>query len=212
MHAVIFDIDGTLLQSASVDDQLYRSALCHVLGPLGFRETLADYDYVSDSGILWQVLSDNDLPSEPDPTPDIVSHFVATLQDYILSNGPFCEVPGARRLLANLKSSRDHYVAIATGGWSASATLKLQSAGFDLADISVSASDNERDRTRIMRAALDRSESDYQSITYFGDGPWDRDACIELGWHFVPVGRALGGLESYSDAGFVLQSQALFNN
>lgn len=63
-----------------------------------------------------------------------------------------------------------------------------------------------------MRAALDRPDSDYQSITYFSDGPWDRDACIELGWHFVPVGRALGGLESYSDAGFVLQSQGLSSN
>lgn len=203
MHAVIFDIDGTLLQSASVDDDLYRSALCHVLGPLRFRETLADYDYVSDSGILWQILSDNDLPSEPDPTPEIISRFVATLQDYMLSNGPFREVPGARRMLADLQSSLNHYVAIATGSWSDLATLKLKSAGFDISEIPVSASDNERDRTRIMRAALDRPESNYQSITYYGDGPWDRDACIELAWNFVPVGRALDGLESYSDVGVI---------
>ena len=203
MRAAIFDIDGTLLQSASVDDELYRSALCHVLGPLRFRETLADYDFVSDSGILWQVLADNKLPREPDPTPKIVSRFVTTLQAHILSNGPFCEVPGARQFLADLQSSRDHYVAIATGAWSASAMLKLRSAGFDLAKISVSASDYERDRTRIMRLALDRPEADYQSITYFGDGPWDRDACVELGWTFVPVGRVLGGLESYSDTGIV---------
>ena len=203
MHAVVFDIDGTLLESASVDDDLFRFALRRVLGPVKFRESLTDYDFVSDSGILWQVLVDNKLQELPDPTSEIISNFVGALQEHISKNGAFCEVPGARDLMASLRSSPDHYVAIATGGWFASATLKLESADFDLNNITLSASDTERDRTGIMRAALDRSETEYESITYYGDGPWDRDACEALGWNFVPVGRALGGLESYLDLGDV---------
>ena len=203
MHAVIFDIDGTLLQSDSVDDDLYRSSLRHVLGPVRFREEISDYDFVSDSGILWQVLADNDLMASPDPTPEIVEYFVNALQDHISESGGFREVPGARKFFESLQSSQDHYVAIATGGWSASAILKLRSAGFDLDGLRLSASDNERDRTAIMRLALDRIESEYDSVTYYGDGSWDRDACISLGWNFVPVGRAIGGLETYDNLGVV---------
>jgi len=199
----LFDIDGTLVQSVSVDDDLYRSALHHVLGPVRFRDAFAEYDFVSDSGILWQVLIDNDLQDLPDPTSAIILKFVDSLQEHISKDGAFREVPGARKLVASLQSSPDHYVAIATGGWSASATLKLESAGFDLNDITLSASDEKCDRTDIMRAALDQPETEYQSITYYGDGPWDRDACVSLGWDFIPVGRALGGLESYLDLGVV---------
>ncbi len=197
MHAVIFDIDGTLLESVAVDDDLYRASLRRVLGPIKFRESLTDYDFVSDSGILWQVLIDNKLQHISDPADEIISIFVGELSNHISKNGAFCEVPGARCLLASLQSSRDHYVAIATGGWSASARLKLESADFNLSNVILSASDTERDRTRIMRSALDRPEVEYESITYYGDGLWDRDACEALGWSFVPVGRALGGLESY---------------
>ena len=203
MHAVVFDIDGTLLQSAAVDDDLYRMALRHVLGPIKFRESLADYEYVSDSGILRQVLIDNDLQDLADPTPEIISKFVDALRTHISMNGAFREIPGARNLLASLRSSPDHYVAIATGGWSASAILKLESTGFDLNNITLSASDTERDRTRIMGSALDRSETEYESITYYGDGPWDEDACAKLGWNFIPVGPALGGWEAFPCPGVV---------
>ncbi len=203
MHAVIFDIDGTLLESAAVDDELYRTVLRRVLGPIEFRESLTEYEFVSDSGILSQVLVDNKLQHLPDSTSEIISNFVGDLQTHISKNGAFCEIPGARNLVASLRHSRDHYVAIATGGWSASASLKLESAKFDLSDITLSASDTERDRTRIMRSALDRPEVEYESITYYGDGPWDRDACEVLGWNFIPVGRALGGLESYLHPGGV---------
>lgn len=198
MHAVVFDIDGTLLQSAAVDDELYREVLCHVLGPVKFRESLTHYEFVSDSGILGQVLIDNDLTSLPDPTPKIISKFAASLQSHITTNGPFREVPGARDFLASLRSSPDHYVAFATGGWHASASLKLASAGFDFSGINLSTADAAPDRTEIMRLALDRPEHEYESITYYGDGSWDKEATAKLGWNFIPVGAGLGGLESYN--------------
>lgn len=198
MHAVVFDIDGTLLQSAAVDDELYREALCHVLGPVEFRESLGHYEFVSDSGILGQVLIDNNLPSLPDPTPKIIPKFVASLESHIATHGPFREVPGARDFFASLRSSSEHYVAFATGGWHASASLKLESAGFDFSGISLSTADAAQDRTEIMRLALDRPENEFESITYYGDGLWDQVASAKLGWNFIPVGSGLGGLESYN--------------
>lgn len=200
MHAVIFDIDGTLLESAAVDDDLYRQAVTSVLGPVKLRESMADYEHVSDSGILRQILIDNEMPAQPDPAARIILAFVGALQTYIAANGAFREIPGAREFLTSLRSSPHHYVAVATGGWSESAHLKLRSAAFDIRDLPLSASNREQDRTRIMSAALDRPASEFASITYYGDGIWDKRACAKLGWHFVPVGPTLGGLERYPDA------------
>lgn len=201
MHAVIFDIDGTLVQSAAVDDQLYRESVTSVLGAVRFRPSLADYEYVTDSGILSQILEDNGISTESDPTNKIRTRFVKALKCHILKNGPFAEVPGARRLVETLRKSKAHGVAIATGGWRVSAELKLRSAEFDTSDIPIATSDTEYDRTRIMLTALSSLGTSFQSITYYGDGPWDRDACISLGWNFIAVGPGLGGLEAYSVTG-----------
>jgi len=199
MHAVIFDIDGTLIESAAVDDALYRDAVNNVLGPVRFRATLDHYDCVTDSGILTQVLADNALPREPDPTGPVRARFVELLRDHIDDNGPFPEIPGAKSVLRALQGADGHAVAIATGGWGASARLKLETAGFPLNDIPLASADDARDRAEIMRIALARLGASFETITYCGDGPWDRAASERLGWHFVPVGSALGGLESYDD-------------
>ena len=198
MNAVLFDIDGTLIQSADVDDQLYRRSVTAVLGPVRFRDNLADYDLVTDSGILAQVLEDNALSELPDPTTSIQSHFVNLLERHIARHGPFAEVPGARDIVAALHASADHHVAFATGGWRCSALLKLKTAGFETSGIPIATSDDDRDRSRIMLHALAQLGTDFESITYYGDGTWDRDACDALGWRFIAVGSALNGIDSFS--------------
>ncbi len=196
MHAVIFDIDGTLLHSAAVDDALYRQAVRQVLGDVQFRPTLHDYDFVTDTGILRQILADNRIDGK-DPLVAIRSAFVDLLRAHVDEHGPFTEIPGARDLVGQLSASADHAVAMATGGWRESAELKLRSAGFDYGQIPLATSNDHHERAAIMEIALDRLGGRFDAVTYFGDGPWDRDACRLLGWHFVPVGPQLGGLDSY---------------
>ena len=197
LHAVIFDIDGTLLESASVDDALYKDAVVSVLGDVRFRVSLADYDYVSDAGILAQVLEDNGMTLVSDDILAIKSHFVRSLRNHISDHGPFPEVAGAGRILESLYTSKEHCVAIATGGWRESAQLKLASAGLDRFGFPLATSDDAFDRKEIMRIALDMLGSDFHSVTYYGDGVWDREASLELGWQFVAVGPALGGIRSF---------------
>ena len=199
MHAVIFDIDGTLLQSAAVDDALYRQAVSAILGPVQFRESLAHYRLVTDGGILAQILIDNDLPHTPDPSVAVKAQFVELLRRHVRTHGPFVELPGARKLLNELRKSERHAVAIATGGWRDTALLKLTSARFDIGGIPLASSDDHHDRTEIMRTALEQLGTSVTSVTYFGDGPWDRDACRSLGWEFVAVGPELGGIDSFAD-------------
>jgi FMN phosphatase YigB (HAD superfamily) len=198
IHAVIFDIDGTLLQSAAVDDALYQSAVRSVLGDAMIRPNLLDYDYVSDSGILSQIFSDNSVAEVIEPEAQIKSCFVRLLSDHIAAQGPFKEIPGARDFLKRFDDSSEHAVGIATGGWRASALLKLETAGFGDFDVPIATSDDARDRQEIMRIALSQLGDSFSSVTYYGDGPWDRDASRQLGWNFVAVGSGLGGIESYA--------------
>lgn len=197
MHAVVFDIDGTLLQSAEVDDALYREAVQSVLGTVQFRSSLTDYTYVSDAGILQEILADNAIRFELALVDAIKSHFVDALKSHVSTVGPFPEIPGAREMLRHLRQSSNHSVAFATGGWRASAKLKLDSAGFGEFGFPLASSDDAHDRMEIMRIALADLGSHFDSITYYGDGPWDQEASGRLGWNFVAVGPALGGLESY---------------
>jgi hypothetical protein len=48
-----------------------------------------------------------------------------------------------------------------------------------------------------MEIALKNLGSDFESVTYYGDGVWDRDAARSLGWKFVAIGSGLGGILSY---------------
>ena len=197
MHAVVFDIDGTLLQSADIDDALYRQAVRTVLGDVRFRPTLADYTHVSDSGVLSEILADNAVDQDIQTLESIKTSFVAAIRSHVANVGPFPEFPGASDMLRGLRDSAEHSVAIATGGWRDSATLKLDSAGLGSFGFPLASSDDAHDRAEIMQIALARLGKGFESVTYYGDGPWDRDASRRLGWNFVAVGPALGGIESY---------------
>jgi hypothetical protein len=172
-------------------------AIRSVLGDVRIRSTFANYTHITDSGILSEVLADNAIAETPELIRAVKSHFIEALRAHICINGPFPEIPGAKKILRELSHSVDHSVAIATGGWRESAILKLDSAGLGDFEIPLATSDDARERKKIMCIALASLGSAFRSITYYGDGPWDRDESDELGWRFVAVGPALGGLSSY---------------
>lgn len=196
-EAILFDIDGTLIESMAVDTELYFSSIAEVLGPVRIRDRLSDYEHVTDSGILAQLLDDNGRARDSAVIAAVKSVFVEKIAQHIEREGPFATIDGAIEFVAAVRESTDKRVAIATGGWRASALLKLESAGFDVDGIPLASGDDSLSRTEIMRAALAGIGDDVGSVTYFGDADWDERACRSLGWHFVAVGPGLGGIETY---------------
>lgn len=197
MKAIVFDVDGTLIESKTIDSDLYFSSISAVLGPVEFRANLNDYDHVTDSGIIAQLLADNDVAVESSAIDLIRERFVAELSAHIESVGPFPTIHGAPQYVDRLRDSKEHKVAIATGGWRSSAILKLKTSEIDVNGIPVASCDDSHSRAEIMRVALAMLGDEFESVTYFGDAEWDRRACRTLGWDFVPVGSDLGGIQSY---------------
>ena len=197
MKAILFDIDGTLIESMTVDTGLYLASISEVLGPIRFRSALGDYEHVTDNGILAQVLDDNGYPFDEQTAAAIKSIFVARIERHIETEGPFSTIHGAIEFFERTRADDGRRVAIATGGWRESARLKLESAGFDIDGIPLVTSDDAWSRIEIMETALARLGGDFESVTYFGDAEWDRQACDSLGWDFVAVGPGLGGIDSY---------------
>lgn len=199
MKAIIFDIDGTLIESTSVDAGLYFSSVNEILGSVIFRKDPDDYEHVTDSGILTQVLNDNGHLFDNEIAASIKAVFIDRIKRHIETAGPFRAIDGAIEFVEMARASHNRRVAIATGGWRESALLKLQSAGFDINGVPVVTSDDSPFRVEIMRSALAMIGDQFESVTYFGDGKWDQRACRSLGWNFVAVGPDLDGVQSYGE-------------
>jgi phosphoglycolate phosphatase-like HAD superfamily hydrolase len=199
VKTIILDIDGTLIESMAVDTELYFASIAEVLGQVRVRDKLSDYEHVTDSGILAQLLDDNGYVHDGEVVETIRSIFVGKIERHIETEGPFRTIDGAVDFVDRIRAADDKNVAIATGGWRKSALLKLESAGFDINGIPLVTGDDSPSRIEIMSSALAKIGGDVESVTYFGDAEWDERACRSLGWNFVAVGPGLGGIESYTE-------------
>ena len=119
------------------------------------------------------------------------ARFVALLRD-TAEQAPdrFAATPGAAELLPEL-DARGWSVAIATGGWRASATFKLEQAGLDVLDAPAAFADDHPSREGIIGAATararQRANASFERCVYVGDGPWDVRAARNAGLGFVGI-------------------------
>jgi phosphoglycolate phosphatase-like HAD superfamily hydrolase len=202
MHLVMFDIDGTLVDSTGFDGELYAEAVRSILKVEVDRNWDA-YEHVSDSGILEQLLRDACFDGErAELAVRVQQRFVTLVRDYLTRQpGAVGEIAGARHLVERLLSMPRVRVAVATGGWGPTALLKLRHIGIDVERLGFASSSDAPARVDIMRLAAQRAMhgAAVTRTTYFGDGPWDRRASAELEYDFVAVGTAVRHSLVYAD-------------
>lgn len=188
---VMFDIDGTLIESYDLDTKLFSESVYDVTG-ISIDTNWGRYRNVTDSGILEEFFETNRIiASKVETENEIKRIFLKKLKRHVEIQ-PIREIVGAKDFLVMLQSMSNIQVSIATGGWYESAILKLSSATIDVGSIPIASSNDHVSRIEIMRLAARKGTSrDTSSYTYFGDGPWDKAACELLGFNFVLVGNRI---------------------
>ena len=187
---VIFDVDGTLCDTTSVDEECYLQAC---------RETLifdagsidwVDAPQITDAAILQWLWTENlgRLPASEEVA-TVQNRFLELLgQASLESPTRFRAISGAPEMLENLRSNGWRFT-VATGGWQTSAVLKLRAAGIPTEILGASSTDSP-DRCEVFRLAASRvglPNGKAQSTVLVGDGLWDVRVAAQLGFRFVGV-------------------------
>ena len=192
MQLVLFDVDGTLTHSQSIDAEIYLRSLAEVFGFADVDSDWSSYSHTTDSGILHQIFESRfgRAPTASDLLA-FRTHFVAAIAAASVHT-PFREIGGARQILDHLAKLAIYRVGLATGGWSDSARCKMRSAGMHYDAFPAASADDATSRVSIMQIAIDRviAHGDGHhpdSIVYVGDGIWDARACRQLKLPFIGI-------------------------
>ena len=194
MHLVMFDIDGTLVDSAGFDSALYVEAVQHVL-KVEIDSDWNTYEHVSDSGILAEVAAPRAARRRARRAPRACSS--------ASSAGPFATLVGAARSSARGGCQRCRArVPVATRRRLRTARLKLAHVGIDVERLGFASSSDARARTDIMRLAAERAMQGTSVYTRHllrrrRVGP-PRGASA-LGYDFIAVGKAVPHAVAYAD-------------
>jgi phosphoglycolate phosphatase-like HAD superfamily hydrolase len=208
---VMFDVDGTLVDSNGFDAVCYAQAVRDVLD-VDVDQTWASYRNVTDSGILEEILARGGFETGVDALRGRVKKRFIELTRAYVSRPSFAvrEIPGASALIEALVLMPGVSVAIATGGWQETAALKLESAGIRTHGLALATGSDAPERTAIMQLAERRAlrGAAVAAKTYFGDGAWDKRASAQLGYRFIGIGAAVRHdirFEDYRDREAILQ-------
>jgi len=198
---IIFDIDGTLIDSSGFDDPIFVASVEEYFEISIINTDWASYPHVTDWGVINSICQDffqRDV--HEDELKEVETLYHDKLHDYLNDNPKTTsQIDGALNFLNRLK--REHYAtAVATGGFTLPAKRKLQEIEI-LEHVHVLATSNDDiSRESILECALNRASMHYKkeqfdSITYFGDAVWDFYATKNLKWNFIGIGKGISKLK-----------------
>lgn len=190
MKLIVFDIDGTIIDSVKVDDDCFKSTF-KKLHNIDLAETnWNDFKNVTDTGLTieifekWLNRKPNSLEIE-----NIKQEFFKQINHRTKEIAP---IKGAIEFINLIASHNDLEVAFATGGWEETAKLKCNAVGLNLDKYLLKSSNDHFERTKIIKLTIDEALKKHKlytfdSVVYFGDGLWDLKTTSQLKIDFVGV-------------------------
>jgi phosphoglycolate phosphatase-like HAD superfamily hydrolase len=194
MKLVIFDIDGTLANTTGIDDHCFAQAIEDVLSIKLPNTDWSTYPHVTDTGMAYEIFKRHHGYAPPaEKIEEVRVRFVELVKEALMKDpNMFSEVKGARNMFGDLCSRNDLAVGIATGGWRATAAMKLDAINIDHRNVPFFATDDHYCRRNITELVIDETKrrsgrSSFDDIVSVGDGSWDYHTSNELGIRFIGV-------------------------
>jgi phosphoglycolate phosphatase-like HAD superfamily hydrolase len=196
MKLAIFDIDGTLTDTNSVDDLCFTAALAEAHNITQISTNWSAYPHTTDSAITLHIFQERfgRAPRAEELTA-FKQSFVRLLEaEHESTSAQFREIYGAADALTRMRHEPFRAVAIATGCWQATAILKLKAARIESDWIPSAYAEDGLSREEILEAAVSKALAQYEQrsferIVSIGDGLWDVRAARRLEFPFLGVGR-----------------------
>ncbi len=190
MKLIIFDIDGTILDSVNTDDRCFIQTFYELFEIDLSRVDWNDFKNVTDQGVTTEIFKKwfNRTPKRTEL--EIIKIRYKRLLEQ--SAGEITEIEQALSFINKLSNEPDYQIAFATGGWRETAYVKCNAIGLDPNDFIFKSSSDHYIRSEIIKLAIKEAKDKngneaFESILYFGDGLWDLKATQELGIDFIGV-------------------------
>lgn len=186
---IIFDIDGTLLNSVS----LHQSAYLKALKSFGFNSINSDwgsYRHHTDSWIFSEVFR---LNQGMNPGREILLDFEMRLLEFFSEQAEplvIPEIPGALDFLSKLQIAGIAF-AFATGGMRSVSLEKLKLLGDKSHDIPLVTASEYLERENIVsnaaKMSMDKFGRSFSRVISIGDGIWDAKTAKNLNYEFIGI-------------------------
>jgi phosphoglycolate phosphatase-like HAD superfamily hydrolase len=192
VNLLIFDVDGTLTGTNEVDTRCFVRAFLEAFG-IALDTSWQIYPHRTDSGIICHSLSQYFRRTPTAIELDLFRKRFLILLEREWGAAPqnFAAIAGATRAFTRITQQRDYALALATGGWRASALFKLEKGGIPVLGLPAAFADDAAEREEIARIAIARARFHHQQqfdrIILVGDSDCDVTTAARLGLGFVGI-------------------------
>jgi phosphoglycolate phosphatase-like HAD superfamily hydrolase len=195
--AIIFDVDGVLLELTRDEEEIFFTALSKFVPTENLSRDWNSYEIRNDEDIIAEILERNHLPTAKKS--EVMSHYINLLEQ---SPVRAVTIEGAAQLLES--SAKLAKLGIATANLLGAAKHRLQQAGFwEAIKDHAHGADGGSHKTIILGRAIASFHPKPKRIIYIGDNLNDVAAGLAHGINFIGFSHNTERRETLSKAGAI---------
>jgi len=194
VNLIVFDIDGTLLNSTDLDDLCYQRALKDTYGISIDEFNWENFKDVTDEGVTEDILETHlGRPPLKNEVKRVEDRMVELVEEKRKSSPElFTPAKNIESVLTELIQQNEIAFCLATGAWHGSAMAKLSIMNVDLSESAFQSATGYRRRADIVNRSIEKAKliygaQSFNKVCALGDGEWDMLTAKELDINFIGV-------------------------